>query len=125
MNNRRQFFGQLSAILVASTAPAVFIPSEPIGWKPNVIYRPRTFKSGVRYTPELVQDLQAYHDINAEKEVWGLIRDYVCHELEILKGAVPEILDIKVGSADEATFDQTFLTPRFPIIVTINERVEL
>ncbi len=57
----------------------------------------KTRKLKAVWTPELAQDLNAYHSIDAEAELTALLSEYVSMEIDL------EILDMLVTAAPEAT----------------------
>jgi hypothetical protein len=57
----------------------------------------KTRKLKAVWTPELAQDLNAYHSIDAEAELTALLSEYVSMEIDL------EILDMLVQSAPEVT----------------------
>ena len=57
----------------------------------------KTRKLKAVWTPELAQDLNAYHSIDAEAELTALLSEYVSMEIDL------EILDMLVTSAPDAT----------------------
>jgi flagellin-like hook-associated protein FlgL len=59
----------------------------------------KTRKLKAVWTPELAQDLNAYHSIDAEAELTALLSEYVSMEIDL------EILDMLVTSAPAATTD--------------------
>ena len=64
----------------------------------------KTRKLKAVWTPELAQDLNAYHSIDAEAELTSLLSEYVSMEIDL------EILDMllaNAGSVDATPFDAT------------------
>ena len=62
----------------------------------------KTRKLKAVWTPELAQDLNAYHSIDAEAELTSLLSEYVSMEIDL------EILDmllVNAGTVDSAAFD--------------------
>ncbi len=57
----------------------------------------KTKKLKAVWTPELAQDLNAYHSIDAEAELTALLSEYVSMEIDL------EILDMLITSAPQAT----------------------
>ena len=57
----------------------------------------KTRKLKAVWTPELAQDLNAYHSIDAEAELTALLSEYVSMEIDL------EILDMLIQNAPEAT----------------------
>jgi hypothetical protein len=57
----------------------------------------KTRKLKAVWTPELAQDLNAYHSIDAEAELTALLSEYVSMEIDL------EILDMLIGAAPGAT----------------------
>ena len=64
----------------------------------------KTRKLKAVWTPELAQDLNAYHSVDAEAELTSLLSEYVSMEIDL------EILDMllqNAGTVDAAAFDAT------------------
>ena len=59
----------------------------------------KTRKLKAVWTPELAQDLNAYHSIDAEAELTALLSEYVSMEIDL------EILDMLISNAPAATTD--------------------
>ena len=59
----------------------------------------KTRKMKAVWTPELAQDLNAYHSIDAEAELTALLSEYVSMEIDL------EILDMLITAAPNATTD--------------------
>lgn len=53
----------------------------------------KTRKLKARWTPEVAQDLNAYHSIDAENEMTGMMSDYIAQEIDF------EILDMLMNAA--------------------------
>ena len=53
----------------------------------------KTRKLKAQWTPEFAQDLNAYHSIDAEAELTGLLSEYISMEIDL------EILDMLIGGA--------------------------
>jgi len=59
----------------------------------------KTRKLKAAWTPELAQDMNAYHSIDAEAELTSLLSEYITMEIDL------EIIDMLVMAAPEATTD--------------------
>jgi hypothetical protein len=83
--NRRNFFGNIGAILAVAAAPSIFIPkTEPVNWGKPLIYVPREIKLKARWTLECEQDLMAYHSIDAEQALREILTNYAQSEVDKL-----------------------------------------
>jgi hypothetical protein len=118
MQSRRRFFGQIGALIAASAAPSIFLPSSPVGWKRNIIYQPVRLKLKATWCPELLQDLQAYHNINAESELDALIK--YAAETEFPEN---ELVRIEKGGHEERIYQPSNFTVRYPLYAVMMERV--
>ena len=57
----------------------------------------KTRKLKATWTPELAQDLSAYHSVDAEAELTGMLSEYVSMEIDL------EILDMLINAAEPST----------------------
>ena len=58
----------------------------------------KTRKLKAVWSPELAQDLNAYHSVDAEAELTGMLSDYISSEIDL------EILDLLINAADTTEF---------------------
>jgi Major capsid protein Gp23 len=77
-------------------APTIGIPEINLELKSEPIVA-KTRKLKAVWTPELAQDLNAYHSIDAEAELTALLSEYVSMEIDL------EILDMLINAAPGAT----------------------
>lgn len=68
------------------------IPSMNIEYRSEAIVA-KTRKMKAQWTPEFAQDIEAYHNIDAEAELTGVLGDFMTQEIDL------EILDMLVKSA--------------------------
>ena len=118
MQSRRRVFGHLGVLIAASVAPSVFPPSSPVGWKRNVIYQPVRHRLKATWSPELEQDLMAYHNIDAKAELEALLRCAAEDEFP-----EREIVRIEKGGYDERIYQPSNFTVRYPVYAVVMERV--
>ena len=83
--NRRRFFSNLfGGIVASSVAPSIIIPrlKDRQIWKPDskIIYSRRKLK--VSWTDEMDQDLKAYYNIDAERELILLMQREIQKEID-------------------------------------------
>jgi hypothetical protein len=77
----------------ATNAPATIdIPSIDVQLKSEAIVA-KTRKLKAQWTPEFAQDLNAYHSIDAEAELTGILSQYISMEIDL------EILDMLIQNA--------------------------
>lgn len=62
----------------------------------TIVAKTRKMKAG--WSPELAQDLNAYHSVDAEAELTALLSEYISTEIDL------EILDMLITSADTTEF---------------------
>ena len=79
-----------------TAAPSIGIPEVNLELKSEPIVA-KTRKLKAVWTPELAQDLNAYHSIDAEAELTALLSEYVSMEIDL------EILDMLITAAPNAT----------------------
>jgi len=79
-----------------SSAPSIGIPEVNLELKSEPIVA-KTRKLKAVWTPELAQDLNAYHSIDAEAELTALLSEYVSMEIDL------EILDMLITNAPAVT----------------------
>ena len=79
-----------------TSAPSIGIPEVNLELKSEPIVA-KTRKLKAVWTPELAQDLNAYHSIDAEAELTALLSEYVSMEIDL------EILDMLITAAPNAT----------------------
>jgi hypothetical protein len=79
-----------------TSAPSIGIPEINLDLKSEPIVA-KTRKLKAVWTPELAQDLNAYHSIDAEAELTALLSEYVSMEIDL------EILDMLINAAPGAT----------------------
>ena len=80
-------------------APSIGIPEVNLELKSEPIVA-KTRKLKAVWTPELAQDLNAYHSIDAEAELTALLSEYVSMEIDL------EILDMLITSAPAVTTER-------------------
>nr|BAR35369.1 major capsid protein [uncultured Mediterranean phage uvMED] len=64
----------------------------------------KTRKLKAVWTPELAQDLNAYHSIDAEAELTSLLSEYVSMEIDL---EILDMLMVNAGTVDSNAFDAT------------------
>ena len=79
-----------------TSAPSIGIPEVNLELKSEPIVA-KTRKLKAVWTPELAQDLNAYHSIDAEAELTALLSEYVSMEIDL------EILDMLITNAPAVT----------------------
>ena len=79
-----------------TAAPSIGIPEVNLELKSEPIVA-KTRKLKAVWTPELAQDLNAYHSIDAEAELTALLSEYVSMEIDL------EILDMLITNAPAVT----------------------
>jgi len=79
-----------------TAAPSIGIPEVNLELKSEPIVA-KTRKLKAVWTPELAQDLNAYHSIDAEAELTALLSEYVSMEIDL------EILDMLITNAPSVT----------------------
>lgn len=114
--NRRRFFGNLGLIIAASAAPMVLVPKTPINWGHPTIYVPKTYQLKAVWSDELLQDLRAYHNINAEAEMNALLREHV-------EMTYPNREIVSITKSKEVHYEPPRFTPRRYVYATIMEPV--
>ena len=85
-----------------ATADTLEIPEIDLQLRSQAIVA-KTRKLKAVWTPELAQDLNAYHSVDAEAELTSMLSEYISMEIDL------EILDMLVG--DAVTTDYWSLTP--------------
>lgn len=71
---------------------AITIPQVDLQMKSEAIVA-KTKKLKAQWTPEMAQDLNAYHSIDAEAELTSILSEYISMEIDL------EILDMLIGNA--------------------------
>ena len=75
-----------------STSTAIAIPEINVQLKSEAIVA-KTKKLKAQWTPEFAQDLNAYHSVDAEAELTGILSQYISMEIDL------EILDMLIQNA--------------------------
>ena len=91
-DNNRGDFEDGNANLNADNSPAISIPEINVKMKSEAIVA-KTRKLKAVWTPELAQDLNAYHSIDADAELTSMLSDYISLEIDL------EILDMLKSNA--------------------------
>jgi len=89
-------FEQNSAGFTANAETDIGIPEIDISMR-SVAIVAKTRKLKAVWTPELAQDLNAYHSVDAEAELTSLLSEYVSMEIDL------EILDMLMSNANAKT----------------------
>ena len=76
----------------AASATSIVIPEINVQMKSQTISA-KTKKLKAQWTPEFAQDLNAYHSLDAEAELTGLLSEYISLEIDL------EILDMLIQNA--------------------------
>ena len=76
----------------AASATSIVIPEINVQMKSQTISA-KTKKLKAQWTPEFAQDLNAYHSLDAEAELTGLLSEYISLEIDL------EILDMLITNA--------------------------
>jgi hypothetical protein len=76
----------------AQSATAISIPEINVQLKSEAIVA-KTKKLKAQWTPEFAQDLNAYHSVDAEAELTGILSQYISMEIDL------EILDMLIANA--------------------------
>jgi len=76
----------------AASATSIVIPEINVQMKSQTISA-KTKKLKAQWTPEFAQDLNAYHSLDAEAELTGLLSEYISLEIDL------EILDMLISNA--------------------------
>jgi len=76
----------------AASAEQIVIPEINVQMKSEVISA-KTRKLKAQWTPEFAQDLNAYHSLDAEAELTGMLSEYISLEIDL------EILDMLIENA--------------------------
>lgn len=97
-NNRGDFEDRGTPIAPQGLNADIGIPEVNLELKSEAIVA-KTRKLKAVWTPELAQDLNAYHSIDAEAELTALLSEYVSMEIDL------EILDMLITSAPAVTTD--------------------
>lgn len=116
-NSRRSFFGQLGLIIGAAACPTILIPKSNINWGKPIKYVQQTYQCKATWCPEFLQDLQSFHEIDAETELDALIFEEIRLEF-----AGKEVLKVEKSKELAKTSWYSF-TPHYHIYATIKERV--
>lgn len=92
--NKRGDFedGQSTSTPNAASATAIVIPEINVQMRSETISA-KTKKLKAQWTPEFAQDLNAYHSLDAEAELTGMLSEYVSLEIDL------EILDMLIQNA--------------------------
>ena len=75
-----------------STSPSISIPEINVQLRSETIAA-KTRKLKAQWTPEFAQDLNAYHSVDAEGELTGILSQYISMEIDL------EILDMLIQNA--------------------------
>jgi hypothetical protein len=81
----------------AYSATQIAIPEINVGMKSQTISA-KTRKLKAQWTPEFAQDLNAYHSLDAEAELTGLLSEYISLEIDL------EVLDMLIQNAPTVEF---------------------
>jgi hypothetical protein len=84
-------FGNATASQLSQTQP-IAIPEINVQLKSEAIVA-KTRKLKAQWTPEFAQDLNAYHSVDAEAELTGILSQYISMEIDM------EILDLLIQNA--------------------------
>lgn len=84
--------GASTAVPNAQSQTDISIPSIDVKLKSEAIVA-KTRKLKAQWTPEFAQDLNAYHSVDAEQELTGIISQYISMEIDL------EILDMLITNA--------------------------
>ena len=76
----------------AASATSIVIPEINVQMKSQTISA-KTKKLKAQWTPEFAQDLNAYHSLDAEAELTGLLSEYISLEIDL------EVLDMLISNA--------------------------
>ncbi len=76
----------------AASATSIAIPEINVQMKSQTISA-KTRKLKAQWTPEFAQDLNAYHSLDAEAELTGLLSEYISLEIDL------EVLDMLINNA--------------------------
>ena len=97
-NTRGDFEGGNSfAVPNAASAAEISIPEINVQMKSETISA-KTRKLKAQWTPEFAQDLNAYHSLDAEAELTGMLSEYISLEIDL------EILDMLIQNAPSVEF---------------------
>ena len=96
-NYNRGDFEATSAQIDANAEEDIDIPELDIALKSIPIVA-KTRKLKAVWTPELAQDLNAYHSVDAEAELTSMLSDYISMEIDL------EILDMLIADAQTVDF---------------------
>lgn len=83
--NRRNFFSNLiGGIVAASVAPSIIVPrfADRTFWKPSKKIVIPHGKLKITWSSEMEQDLQAYHNIDAEKKLIRYMIEDIQNEID-------------------------------------------
>ena len=81
----------------AASATSIVIPEINVQMKSQTISA-KTRKLKAQWTPEFAQDLNAYHSLDAEAELTGLLSEYISLEIDL------EVLDMLIQNAPNIEF---------------------
>ena len=90
-------FEQTSAGFAANAETDINIPEIDVDLKSSAIVA-KTRKLKAVWTPELAQDLNAYHSIDAEAELTSMLSEYISMEIDL------EILDMLISNASTTEY---------------------
>ena len=82
----------LPSVPNAASATSIVIPEINVQMKSQTISA-KTRKLKAQWTPEFAQDLNAYHSLDAEAELTGLLSEYISLEIDL------EVLDMLIQNA--------------------------
>jgi hypothetical protein len=81
----------------AASATSIVIPEINVQMKSQTISA-KTRKLKAQWTPEFAQDLNAYHSLDAEAELTGLLSEYISLEIDL------EVLDMLIQNAPNVEY---------------------
>jgi hypothetical protein len=87
----------LPSVPNALSTASIVIPDINVSMKSQTISA-KTRKLKAQWTPEFAQDLNAYHSLDAEAELTGILSEHISLEIDL------EVLDMLIGSAPTVEF---------------------
>ena len=91
------FGGTNYAVPNAASATSIVIPEINVQMRSETISA-KTRKLKAQWTPEFAQDLNAYHSLDAEAELTGMLSEYISLEIDL------EILDMLIQNAPNVEY---------------------